>query len=148
MNEVLLNSAEGISSGMNQIMDKIMSTVDQLMEIFEGSMDVISRYGVKTAKKIKDLWLKFMKTMWFVDQDLFQLLYIKNHLNDIWQAVEVDDPKMQKNTWILLSSLTEIRDLLVQRFYSDNYFHTNFLYFFENDINPVIEKITNKVVIS
>gem|GEM_PF-4091753 len=55
MNEVLLNSAEGISSGMNQIMDKIMSTVDQLMEIFEGSMDVISRYGVKTAKKIKDL---------------------------------------------------------------------------------------------
>jgi len=147
MNDVMITSAEGISSSMDAIMEKITTTIDQLVEIFDRSIDVISRYWVKAAKKVKDFGIKFLKQLWFIDKELFQLLYIKNHLNDILNAVEKNNEEFINDAGILMSSLTTIKDLLVERCYMDNYFRNNFLYVVENDINPVIDKINSKIII-
>jgi len=128
MSEAVSTSVEGISSNMNQIMDKITATMNQLVMLFERSIDAISTYGVGVAQRVKDFGIKFLKTMGFVDKELFQLWYIKHHLRDIHRAVESNDPTVIQHAETLFGSLQEMWDLLVHRMNMDHAYFKNFGY--------------------
>jgi len=142
MNEIANSSVESHSS-LN-FLKEITDTISQLVNLFDRTIDAVATYGVGVAKKVKKLWIKFLESMWFIDQELNQISYIKNHLADIQRAILNNDPIVNENTKTLIWGLHEIWDAFVQRMIESNSFYNN-LWFAVQEIWVTIDDIKNNV---
>jgi len=140
MSETMFLGAESVSS-MNNVLSVIADSLDQLSQLFDRSIDSVADFARRVGAGIKKLW---MQLLGFIDKELFQIRYIKNHLRDIQSAVDRNDPAIVKHGQQIVGSLIEMWDMIKMRLTSDNAYMQN-LWFAVLEIKPMIDGIVEKV---
>jgi len=147
MSEEFTTGMESISSSLDSfdwIMNILTDTMNLLAVVFERTAENVVEFWVKVAKKVKDMWIKFLKEFWFIDKELFQLIYIKNHLRNIKTAVDNNDTTLISWWAKIIWWLNQVRDMFVQRLNTDNSYYNN-LGFAVVEIKPMIDDIVSKI---
>lgn len=147
MSEEFASNMESVSSSLDSfewIMGILSDTMSLLATAFERTTERISEFGVKVAKKVKDMGIKFLGTLGFVDKELFQLIYIKNHLREIRKSVDNNDTNLIEGGAKIVSGLNQVWDMFVQRMNTDRAYYNN-LWFAVLEIKPMIDGIVERI---